>query len=174
MNSQHSTKPFFLGMILAFFLVAYSVAASFDTVIQLKARGLKVVMTRDTDKTVSLDERAAIANKHKNAIFVSIHFNATEKGLEHVKGVETFHSSYAGKKIASKVHRRMLSTLGVKDRKVKDRSYAVLERTKCPAILVECGFISNYYERLRCNRSWYQSLCASSIAHGIMDYKKSP
>ena len=140
--------------------------------IQLKARGLKVVMTRTTDPTLSLEQRAAIANKHKNAIFVSIHFNAAEKGLEYVKGVETFYASQEGRKIASKVQGQMLKTLGVRDRKVKDKDYAVLEKTKCPAILVECGFISNRYERIRCNRLWYQSLCASSIAHGLMEYRK--
>ena len=140
--------------------------------IQLKARGIKVVMTRTTDKFLSLEQRAEIANKQKNAIFVSIHFNAAEKGLEYVKGVETFYASKEGKKMASNVQSKMLKTLGVRDRKVKDKDFAVLEQTTCPAILVECGFISNYYERLRCNRSWYQSLCASSIAHGLLQYRK--
>ncbi len=139
--------------------------------IQLKARGIKVVMTRRTDKTMSLADRAKIANKYKNAIFVSIHFNATEKGLEYVKGIETFYTSGEGKKIAFNVQKQMLTTLGVRDRKVKDRNYAVLAKTKCPAILVECGFISNYYERQRCARSWYQSLCASSIAKGLIKYR---
>ena len=140
--------------------------------IQLKARGINVVMTRSTDKKLSLEQRAAIANKYKNAIFVSIHFNAAEKGLEYVKGVETFYASQEGRKMASKVQGKMLKTLGVRDRKVKDKDFAVLEKTRCPAILVECGFISNYYERKRCSRSWYQSLCASSIAHGLLEYRR--
>ncbi len=42
----------------------------------LKERGIPVVMTRRSDAYVSLDSRAAVANRYKNSLFVSIHFNA--------------------------------------------------------------------------------------------------
>ncbi len=140
--------------------------------ILLKAEGFNVVMTRDTDKSLSLDDRAFIANKYKDSIFVSIHFNAAASGLEYVKGVETFYASGEGQKIANEVHKQMLQKMGVKDRKVKRGNYKVLEKTESAAILVECGFISNSYERKRCASSWYQSLCASSIAEGVKNYRK--
>ena len=42
----------------------------------LKQKGIKVLMTRKSDRYVSIEDRASIANKYTNSIFVSIHFNA--------------------------------------------------------------------------------------------------
>ncbi|MDR1744701.1 MAG: N-acetylmuramoyl-L-alanine amidase [Planctomycetota bacterium] len=55
----------------------------------LRARGCTVVMTRSADVSVPLPDRSAIANKHPNAVFVSIHCNATS-GNPDAAGVETF------------------------------------------------------------------------------------
>lgn len=139
----------------------------------LEAHGVNVVMTRTYDKTLKLETRAAIANKYKNSIFVSIHFNAAEKGLEYATGIETFYMSASGKKLASAIQKQMLSKLNGRDRKVKFKDFKVLEKTKSPAILVECGFISNYSERQQCASSWYQSLCAGAIVKGILNYNQA-
>ena len=56
----------------------------------LKQAGYRVVMTRRSDRYVSLRKRAAIANQYNNAVFVSIHYNATRETWVH--GGETFHS----------------------------------------------------------------------------------
>lgn len=138
----------------------------------LIAQNINVVMTRSYDKTLSLTQRANIANKYKNSLFVSIHFNAALKGMESVNGIETFYMSSRGKKLANTIQKELLKKLNAGDRKIKFNKYKVLEKTHSPAVLVECGFISNYRERQYCNRSWYQSLCASAIAKGIMQYRK--
>lgn len=54
---------------------------------RLKAMGYQVVMTRDTDNFIALQDRVRIANRHNNAIFISIHFN---DGGSSARGVETF------------------------------------------------------------------------------------
>ncbi len=62
----------------------------------LQKNGFKVVMTRDKDKFVSLQERVKIANRYKNAIFVSIHCNAVPKYKRNkIRGVETYFLSPA-------------------------------------------------------------------------------
>ncbi len=136
----------------------------------LRARGMAVTMTRRSDRYVSLARRAAIANRYRNAIFVSIHFNAhTGTG---VKGVETYYYGEEGKKLAAHVHLRMLSRLRPRNGDTRQRKeLAVLNKTRCPAILVECGYISNAYERRRILSSAYQYNCARAIADGIRAYK---
>jgi len=64
---------------------------------QLRKLGFKVVMTRDSDRFISLSERATIANKYRNAIFVSIHFNSIGGAARsQARGIETFTLSPEG------------------------------------------------------------------------------
>lgn len=133
----------------------------------LKAKRIPVKMTRRSDVYLSLSQRAAIANKYRDAIFVSIHFNAHSNTS--IKGVETFYASAKGKKIAANIQSRVSRYTKTRNRGIKyGIRYAVLNQTKCPAVLVECGFISNSYERSRCAQSWYQSLAARGIVEGII------
>jgi N-acetylmuramoyl-L-alanine amidase len=52
----------------------------------------QVILTRDTDKTMTLDERTAIANHNHADLFVSIHANASRRG--NARGAETYFLSY--------------------------------------------------------------------------------
>lgn len=136
----------------------------------LKSRGYPVTMTRRSDIFISLSRRSQIANRYRNAIFVSIHFNATKN--TRVSGAETY---YAGKKsryLAKCIQSQLIKRLKVKNRGVRYGRYAVLRSTKCPAVLVECGFISNSAERRRCKSNHFQSQAARSIVSGIERYDR--
>lgn len=133
----------------------------------LKAKKIPVRMTRRSDVYLTLAQRAAVANRYKDAIFVSIHFNAHTNTS--IKGVETFYASAKGKKIAASIQSGISRHIKTRNRGIKSgKSFAVLNKTKCPAVLVECGFISNPYERSRCAQSWYQALAARGIVEGII------
>ncbi len=136
----------------------------------LRSRGYRVIMTRRSDRFVSLGRRAQIANRYGNAVFVSIHFNATRN--TRVRGAETFYAGRKGRVLASGIQREMTKNLKVRNRGVKYRRFSVLRHTNCPAVLVECGFISNPYERKRCSSRSYQVLSARSIVKGIERYDR--
>lgn len=143
---------------------------SFKVAKLLKAKGMPVTMTRSSDKYISLRDRSIIANRYKNAIFISIHFNSHTNSR--YNGVETYYYGEQGKRLAAHVHLRLLSKLKIRNRDTRQRKdLAVLRQTLCPAILVECGYISNPYERRRALRSSYQDSCAQAIVEGIMAYK---
>lgn len=136
----------------------------------LRAKKIPVTMTRTSDVYVSLSDRAAIANRYTDAIFISIHFNAHT--ITSIKGVETFYASARGKTIANSVQRNVVSRVKTRNRNIKKGlNYAVLNKTKCPAILAELGFISNTTERNRCKTSSYQTLAAQGIVAGIVQTK---
>lgn len=145
---------------------------AFKAKANLESAGYRVVMTRTSDSYVSLSRRAAIANSYRNAIFVSIHYNATRETW--VGGAETF---YAGSKrsryLATSIQRNLASRCQVRNRGTHFRKFTVLRQTHCPAILVECGFISNSRERSRCNTSAFQSNAARAISDGIKRYDRS-
>ena len=132
----------------------------------LKRAGYKVVMTRRSDRSVSLGSRAAIANRYSNAVFVSIHYNASN--VAYVNGGETFHGGGRSScYLSSSLQSNLVSRCKVKNRGSRYRRFSVLRNTKCPAALIECGFISNSRERGRCNSSSFQDNAARAIFAGI-------
>ena len=148
--------------------LALKVALKVETL--LKAHGIDVTMTRRSDIFIPLSHRAKLSNKYSGAIFVSIHFNASRH--TYVRGAETYYASAKGKILAKSIQSRLLKKLHLKDRKIRlGKQYAVLNKTHGTAVLVECGYISNTYERKRCNTSWYQSLAASAIVDGILEFQ---
>ncbi|MEM9238012.1 MAG: N-acetylmuramoyl-L-alanine amidase, partial [Verrucomicrobiota bacterium] len=101
-----------------------------------------------------------------SAVFVSIHFNASTNTS--IKGAETFYWSSRGRVIASAIQRRLAYRVKTTNRGVKRKGFTVLVQTRCPAVLVECGFISNRRERGRCATVWYQQTAARAIYDGLM------
>ncbi|NQV02296.1 MAG: N-acetylmuramoyl-L-alanine amidase, partial [Bacteroidia bacterium] len=82
--------------------VALSVALKVGTLIQRNFRDVEVIYTRDRDRFIELHERAAIANRNKADLFISIHANANN--LKTLRGAETYimglHKSQANLEIA--------------------------------------------------------------------------
>lgn len=136
----------------------------------LKKMGFHTIMTRRSDYFVSLPGRMSIANRNRNAIFVSIHYNYTWK--QQVSGIETFYHSRQSKRLAQDVHRGMLSRVKVVDRRVKYARYYVIRNTSIPSILVEGGFVSNSNERNRMKTAWFRDAVARGIADGIQKFRR--
>src|SRR6266704_2854465 len=107
----------------------------------LSASGYRVVMTRDSDVFVPLPTRVAIANSYRSAIFVCIHFNATQR--QGAGGIETYFYSRDSLPLASAVHYFVAGGAPSPNRGVRRRGYYVLRKTNVPAALVECGFLTN-------------------------------
>jgi N-acetylmuramoyl-L-alanine amidase len=136
----------------------------------LKAMGYQTVMTRRSDNFISLPQRVAMANRHKNAIFVSVHYNWTWK--QEVGGIETFYHSAKSKRLAELVQAGMLKRVRATDRGAKFARYYVIRHTEMPSILVECGFVSNAPERERMKSAWFRDAVARGIAEGIQRYRR--
>ena len=159
---------------------------------RLEKRGQRVVMTRSGDHQVELVERAAMANRYKNVLFVSIHQNgAITKGAG---GVETFftwpkpssvmnrqrdlyklpedaqHEDERSRMLAERVHQAFCQTTGATDRGVKNKSLSVTRNVHGPSILVECGFLTNKEDAERIRSDRYRDRISDGIAAGIMTY----
>ncbi len=131
----------------------------------LAASGYRVVMTRDSDVFVPLGTRTAIANSYSNAIFVSVHFNsATRRGAS---GIETYFYSRDSLALASAIHHYVAGGAPSENRGVRRRGYFVLRRTNMPAVLVECGFLTNPTEASYAQNASYRQKLAEAIAAGV-------
>ncbi len=131
----------------------------------LQRDGYRVVMTRDSDVFVPLGTRVAIANQNRNGIFVCVHFNsASRRGAN---GIETYFYSSQSLALASAIHYNVNAVAPTSNRGVRRRGYFVLRRTNIPAVLVECGFLTNPTEAQYAQSSSYRQKLADAIAAGI-------
>src|SRR5438094_6664616 len=131
----------------------------------LSISGYRVVMTRSTDVFVPLGGRVAIANSYRNAIFVCIHFNAT--GRRGASGIETYFYSRESLPLASAIHYYVVGGAPSDNRGVRRRGYYVLRKTNIPAVLVECGFLTNPTEAAYAQSASYRQKLAEAIAAGV-------
>jgi N-acetylmuramoyl-L-alanine amidase len=131
----------------------------------LSASGYHVVMTRSSDVFVPLGGRVAIANSYRNAVFVCIHFNAT--GRSGASGIETYFYSRDSLPLASAIHYYVTGGAPSANRGVRRRGYYVLRKTSIPAVLVECGFLTNPTEGAYAQSASYRQKLADEIAAGI-------
>jgi N-acetylmuramoyl-L-alanine amidase len=136
----------------------------------LRRLGVMVVMTRDDDSFVSLSQRTYISNRYspRDAVFVSIHYNSGWR--EGAYGIETYYHSRRAYRLAALVHPRVINAMNSADRGIRWRGYWVLRRNRLPAILVECGFLTNRAEAARIQDPDYRERTASAIAGAIMRY----
>jgi len=121
-----------------------SIALATERYLKEHYTGHRIVMTRRTDKYLSLEQRKIISNSYNTSLFVSIHINSASATAH---GYESFISPYTKSTgMLSVVHnniRDYFRGLGVHNRGLKKLGFYVLRKTHAPAILTENLFISN-------------------------------
>jgi N-acetylmuramoyl-L-alanine amidase len=162
----------------------------------LQAKGFRVLMTRESDVFVPLEVRAQIANRTSDSIFVSLHFNATDRDPS-ATGFEIYSltprgapSTYednltlasvniqngtsedtASVELSSCIYHSLVGQIGEFDRGIKRARFAVLRLTKIPAVLLEPGFLTERGEsRLIDSGEWRKKL-ADAICTGIDNFR---
>jgi len=148
-------------------MVALDVAQRLNR--KLRESQLKTVMTRDSDVFIPLNDRVAIENAQKNAIFVSIHFNDSRRRGIH--GFETYYHSGVSLDLANGVQEKLMTIPHSKNGGVHTANFRVLRLANCPAVLVECGYLSNRSEGNQARDSEYRELLADRIAEAIVEQR---
>lgn len=143
---------------------------------ELAKKGYTVHMTRDKDVFITLDGRVAHASKLSPDLFVSIHADAA--GNRSAKGMTIFvprrSDDYTDSLRACKLVESYASRVVTENRGVRkhDINLRVLEKTSCPAMLIEVGFLSNPAEERNLNKAAYRKNLARAIARGVDEYLK--
>ncbi|ACO84930.1 N-acetylmuramoyl-L-alanine amidase [Clostridium botulinum] len=110
---------------------------------EVRRYGVTVDETRIKDITVSLMQRSNFENRNNYNYFISFHRNAFKP--EKARGAETYiylSASTKAKALAEKIQVGLVS-IGFVNRGVKTANYHVLRETRCPAVLIEIGFIDS-------------------------------
>ena len=144
--------------------------------------GQKTVMTRcdDSKKTdilaysehEDLKARAALANGTDNAVLISIHQNYYPTAQP--RGAQVLYSSFGDSdRLGKRMQELLVGKLDPENRRLATPAPKELYLTanaRCPAVLVECGFMSNNFEVLKLKESGYQNALALVIAAAYLEY----
>ncbi len=155
--------------------------------IMLEANGVKVIMTRDDDKLLydrnvdfhgrkkklDMAARLNVMNKTENAIFISIHMNAYTNPK--YSGLQVWYSqNYSDSEaLAYRIQSDNQKYLQPDNtRKIKAATSAIflLNEAPCPAVLVECGFLSNTDEAAKFETEEYRQKLAFLLCFSILDF----
>ncbi len=148
----------------------------------LIARDYIVYLTRENDcglynENVSNKKASDMTNriqffKEKNASYVvSIHQNSYPDTIQH--GAQTFYfaGSDEGKQLADSIQQSLLEFDGSNTRQIKSSdNYYILKHSSAPAVIVECGFLSNPEEAAKLSDPNYQKELAYAISLGIYNH----
>lgn len=136
-----------------------------------------VVYTRTKDIYVSPKDRAEKANAINADYFISIHCNSATKtayyGTEiHIHNLKCKDSYHFARKIEAQLSKRAKRKCrGIKTFEDRESSHIlVVKDTDMPAVLVECGFMSNMAEAKYLNTDYGQSIIASAIFRAFRSY----
>ncbi|MCM3698067.1 N-acetylmuramoyl-L-alanine amidase family protein [Paenibacillus macerans] len=128
---------------------------------------INVVMTRESDTYPTLQDRVKIAENADADIFISIHANS---GSATATGVETYYTRSASAGLAKVMHKHLVESSGLPDRKVRTQSLHVTRETTMPAVLLECGYLSNKNDEALLYTEEFQNNVAQGIVDGIIEY----
>ncbi|WP_248479852.1 N-acetylmuramoyl-L-alanine amidase [Tepidibacter aestuarii] len=144
---------------------------------KLIQNGYDTIMTRTDDTYPALKERTEMANNKDADLFISIHINAVDKTDIH--GLQTLYypndGEYANGRdnetLAKTIHEELKNQTGAADRKtVKRPNLVVIKYTEMPAVLIECGFLTNPNELNLLNSEEYQEKLVEGIYKGLQKY----
>ncbi len=136
----------------------------------LKNRGVKIVLTRNSDRFIQLNNRAQISNSYRPNLFVSIHADSAPNSRARGSSIYIAKSAPQRSRLAAKDITNALKAGRIKNRGIKKANFRVLTKTITPAVLIETGYLSNINDAKLLKTSRYQNLMAESIANGICDF----
>ena len=153
----------------------------------LKQGGFEVIMTRESDvstddvetdkiatrKKSDLKNRLGLMKDNPNAVFVSIHLNKFTTSA--ANGSQVFYSAEhdQSKALGDCIQRSIVKLLQPENTRVNKQATSstyLLYNATVPAVLVECGFLSNSAELKRLKDDEYQKKMAFSIFCGIVSF----
>lgn len=140
---------------------------------ELVNNGFDVIVTRNTDEDLSLQERVDIAMKHKSDLFISLHHNAIPdhlKPLEH-KGISIHYYYSHSIDIATKILAGLTASTGLNSvGLVRQNLHVLRENPDCLSVLVELGYLIHPEESEIIISSEFQQLAVRALAESVMSY----
>ncbi|WP_051237861.1 N-acetylmuramoyl-L-alanine amidase [Lacticigenium naphthae] len=135
---------------------------------KLKSLGTNVILTRDADKYITLNDRVYLGHLKKADAFISIHYDALEtENL--MSGTTSYYYSEQEEVLAQTINSELEKGL-LPNNGVRKGNYFVLRENQQPSVLVELGYLNNDYDLTVVNTLSYQQNAANNIYQGLYNY----
>jgi N-acetylmuramoyl-L-alanine amidase len=134
----------------------------------LRRQGVRTVMTRESDVFVDLADRVPIALRAGATVFVSVHANATTRGV--IRGVETYYLKPTSVLLATLIQEELGRSLGIPDRGIRTANFKVLRDSPVPAVLVEVGYLTNLEDEALLRTPAFRQRVAEAIGRGVVRF----
>ena len=135
---------------------------------ELEDLGATVILTRDSDKSVSLENRAQLSNREQANAFISLHFDSGPN--PNASGTTGYYFAATSENLAQTVNKYIARNLTLKSQGTKFQNFLVLRENKQPSILLELGYLNNVEDNKLIESSEYQENIAKSIASALKEY----
>lgn len=135
--------------------------------------GAKVIMTRECDGNISLDDRIEIAKNNCSNIFISIHLNSIPDikfDVHKHRGTSVYYYNQNAKELAKSVQKSVFEKLNTRNDGIKSASFAVIRPTEYIGILVEVAYMTNPIDSVLYTKEDFPRETAKSIADGILNF----
>lgn len=157
-NGRHYEKKYTL-------LVARELKA------KLAQRGVKVIMTRDDDNSVKLEDRVLMTNQVRPNAFISLHLDSSPQANQ-AEGITTYYYSRKDDLPLAQSISTQFKHLKTTNRGVAFGNYEVLRDSFYPSILIELGYINNDHDFTLIKKPYYREQLTSKIVDGLANYFK--
>jgi N-acetylmuramoyl-L-alanine amidase len=142
---------------------------------ELILRGYTVYLTRPEDEFVGLNERASLANRQDDPVcLISIHQNSLDEEEGSASGLESWTYNREGCiELGDAVAEAVSKKTGTRNRGTRTRTNLVVtSKTTMPAIIFECGYVTDAEEAKKLADDKYQELIVEGIVDGIDQFVK--
>ena len=139
----------------------------------LSQLGANVIMTRECDGNVSLEDRVKIARENSSNIFISIHLNSIPDikfDVHKNRGTSVYHYNENSKELAKCVCDSVVNGLNTRNDGVKTASFAVLRPTDYMGILIEVAYMTNPIDSVLYSKDDFAKNTANAITDGLLRY----
>ncbi|MGN1344200.1 MAG: N-acetylmuramoyl-L-alanine amidase [Traorella sp.] len=149
---------------------------------QLETLGASIVLTRQDENDLSdelstnkkrddMKKRIQIINDEKNDLLISIHMNKYQS--ETVNGIHVYYQTQneSSQVLAQSIQYQINEKFN-QSKQIKTANFYLLENSRLPSILIECGFLSNEQDRHNLQDEHYQDKLVATIVEGVLLYYK--
>lgn len=135
---------------------------------KMAATGMQALLSRGPDQCPTEGDRAQFANEVGGDLFLSLHADANRSPL--AQGVASFHfgtatgsTSTIGETLAGFIQRELVVRTGLRDCRAHHKTWDTLRLTRCPAVRVEIGYLTNADDRRNMTDPSFRDVVAEGI-----------